>query len=185
MSGTDDRARSLRRVSAFGGGVVWPVEDGIEPGPTGHYWWPVIAGTEIPADVVMDDEGREYEDAAILADYPLLTVEQVRAAKAYCARHADLFVAKNWLDWMENGQFGEDSDHPAMLREDLRRLCDELARLRAVGALVERFATETYAGANEELLLMSIGRAGRRLIAAWDALDSERARKGAGANGGE
>jgi hypothetical protein len=51
----------------------------------------------------------------------------------------------------------------------------ELAEARPVVALIERVATETYMGANEELLLMAKGRAFDRLIAAWDQLDHARA----------
>jgi hypothetical protein len=62
----------------------------------------------------------------------------------------------------------------------------ELAEARPVVALIERAATETYMGANEELLLMAKGRAFDRLIAAWAQLDHARAlaaRDGRGGGG--
>lgn len=46
----------------------------------------------------------------------------------------------------------------------------EIARLREVAAIVTEFVTETYAGANEELLLMAQGRAFRRMIGKLEAI---------------
>jgi uncharacterized protein (DUF433 family) len=174
---SDDLAGALRRLAALAGGVVWPTEDGIESGPSGRHWWPCFAGTDIAADIVME-EGYE-EDAAILAAYPLLTAEQVAAARAYCARHIDLRVARNWLDWMENGQFGEQSDDVELLRGDVRRLCAELAWLQARDAEVTRFATEAFSGADRRAIDASRGAAAFRLFGRLEAIDdAHRAARG-------
>jgi hypothetical protein len=60
-------------------------------------------------------------------------------------------------------------------RETTAALSARLAVLETLREIVEAAATETYMGANAELLLMAKGRALDRLIAAWERSDHERA----------
>jgi hypothetical protein len=88
-----------------------------------------------------------------------------------------------YAHWIEFPGSMEDYEWPdlanaafiAAARTAIPELLAEVRRLRPVAALVERAATETYLGANEELLLIAKGRALDRLIAAWERLDREQA----------
>ena len=46
---------------------------------------PVIRGTRIPVELVVRMVGQGISDAEILADYPRLTLEDIRAALLYAA----------------------------------------------------------------------------------------------------
>ena len=55
----------------------------INPGVMGGK--PVIRGTRVPVELVLRKLGAEMSAAAIIADHPRLTPEDLRAAQAFAA----------------------------------------------------------------------------------------------------
>lgn len=48
---------------------------------------PVVKGTRIPVELILRRLGAGDGDAQILADYPALSIEDIRAAQAFAADH--------------------------------------------------------------------------------------------------
>jgi uncharacterized protein (DUF433 family) len=59
--------------------------DRIEINPSVMFGKPVIRGTRIPAELVLRRIGEGLSPEEIIADYPRLTADDIRAAAAFAA----------------------------------------------------------------------------------------------------
>ncbi len=48
---------------------------------------PVVKGTRIPVELILRRLGAGDSEQQVLADYPALTIEDIRAAQAFAADH--------------------------------------------------------------------------------------------------
>lgn len=136
---TDDAGARVARLAAFAqeGEIQWP----DEPGVTLREFGPCFRGTAIGLFML-----GEYDDeASIHIDYAL-TPAQVAAGRDYWERHAALFEAECWRDYMDNDAFpSPEGEQRERLQSDIRHLLAErdalLARCTAAeAALVEERA---------------------------------------------
>lgn len=135
MTADTDRARLRLTAFASAGGIVWP----DEPGVTLHEFGPCFAGTTIGLDVL----GEYDAPAGLQYEYETLSEAVIAAGRDYWERHAALFEAACWRDYMDNAAFpSPEGEQLATLQGDIRAILAALAtaeveRARLVAALYD------------------------------------------------